>query len=225
MEGERLCIDDWADCAHPSVTPAGLKRREAILCAATRLFAHRGYQGTRVSDIAAASDVNKATLYHYHPSKASLLYDIFRLAASATMAAVELDPTVRPVQAIHECTVNLLRMVARDPHGMAVYTKESPFIAEWLSAKQVESIRFAETTVYRRIADIMDHGVTDGSFRPCDSHILALGYLGMTIGSHRWLTPIDIDSADRIADEIASTFIRGLTRRLADDAASQVRNV
>ena len=48
--------------------------RERILEAAEIVFARRGLDGTRVREIAAAAEVNGATLYTYFPSK-RLLYE------------------------------------------------------------------------------------------------------------------------------------------------------
>jgi AcrR family transcriptional regulator len=39
--------------------------RERIIKAATQLFSQKGYDATRVSDIATAADVNKALIYYY----------------------------------------------------------------------------------------------------------------------------------------------------------------
>jgi len=32
-------------------------------------------------------------------------------------------------------------------------------------------------------------GISSGEFYECDSHVLALGYIGMTLGAYRWLRP------------------------------------
>jgi TetR/AcrR family transcriptional regulator len=47
--------------------------REAILAAAAQLFATRGYTATTMNEVAAASGVSKATLYHYVRDKHELL--------------------------------------------------------------------------------------------------------------------------------------------------------
>jgi AcrR family transcriptional regulator len=53
-----------------SEAPAnGLTRREELLAVATKLFAARGYHGTRMDDVADAVGLNKATVYHYYASK------------------------------------------------------------------------------------------------------------------------------------------------------------
>jgi AcrR family transcriptional regulator len=47
--------------------------REQILATARRLFAERGYDGCRVSDIASQSGMSQGNIYWYFPSKEALL--------------------------------------------------------------------------------------------------------------------------------------------------------
>lgn len=75
-----------------SSTPNGQTRREELLAVATKLFAARGYHGTRMDDVADVIGLNKATVYHYYASKSLILYDIYQQAAERTLAAVHDDP-------------------------------------------------------------------------------------------------------------------------------------
>ena len=61
----------------------GLTRREELLVVATKLFAARGYHGTRMDDVADVVGLNKATVYHYYASKSLILFDIYQRATSA----------------------------------------------------------------------------------------------------------------------------------------------
>src|ERR1700709_1349728 len=82
-----------------SPTPGnGVTRREELLTVATKLFAARGYHGTRMDDVADAVGLNKATVYHYYASKSLILYDIYTSAADRTLAAVHDDPTMSAPQ-------------------------------------------------------------------------------------------------------------------------------
>src|SRR5690242_8785380 len=60
----------------PGVTAA--ETRERLLAAAADAFAERGYDGTRVADIAAAAGVSNGALYAHFTSKADLLVDALR---------------------------------------------------------------------------------------------------------------------------------------------------
>ncbi len=70
--------------------PAG-ERRSTIERAAERLFAQRGYSGTRIDDIARAAGVTKPVLYRHFASKESLHRALLEHHRDA-LAADALDP-------------------------------------------------------------------------------------------------------------------------------------
>src|SRR3984885_12896255 len=63
--------------AAPSPCPPA-EPRERLLGAAAEIFAERGYDGTRVADIAAAAGVSNGALYSHFASKAELLIQALR---------------------------------------------------------------------------------------------------------------------------------------------------
>jgi TetR/AcrR family transcriptional repressor of nem operon len=67
--------------------------RERLLRAAADVFARRGYEGTRVADIAAATGLSNGALYAYFGSKAELLVDALRTHGRRLLAElVAADP-------------------------------------------------------------------------------------------------------------------------------------
>lgn len=67
--------------------------RERLLLAAADAFARRGYDGTRVADIAAAADVSSGALYAHFGSKAELLVAALRTHGRRLLAeALGADP-------------------------------------------------------------------------------------------------------------------------------------
>jgi len=83
--------------------------RERLLLAAADVFARRGYDGTRVADIAAAADVSSGALYAHFASKAELLVAALRRHGRQLLAeALATDPG-RPVAGL------LLRIGRRLP--------------------------------------------------------------------------------------------------------------
>jgi len=59
---------------------------------------------------------------------------------------------------------------------------------------------------------LIDRGIASGEFFECDSHVVALGYIGMTMGAYRWLRPDGRRSAQEIAAEFSTALLRGLIR-------------
>jgi len=66
-----------------------LAREVAILSAALRMFAERGYDGARIEDIADAAGIGKGTLYVYFASKQAVLEGVVRAAAEPSLAAID----------------------------------------------------------------------------------------------------------------------------------------
>jgi TetR/AcrR family transcriptional regulator, fatty acid metabolism regulator protein len=62
-------------------------KREAILRAATRVFARNGYFNSKVADIARAADVADGTVYLYFKSKEEILHSIFDQNMAEAIAA------------------------------------------------------------------------------------------------------------------------------------------
>ncbi|MGD0064237.1 MAG: TetR/AcrR family transcriptional regulator [Streptosporangiaceae bacterium] len=71
--------------------------RERLLRAAADVFARRGYDGTRVADIAAAADVSSGALYAHFGSKAELLVAALRTHGRRLLAEVLAADPARPI--------------------------------------------------------------------------------------------------------------------------------
>ena len=84
-------------------------KREAILRAATRVFARNGYFSSKVADIARAADVADGTVYLYFKSKEEILHSIFdqnmaeAIAACRKLIAKSRDPgeKLRRIATLH----------------------------------------------------------------------------------------------------------------------------
>jgi AcrR family transcriptional regulator len=101
-------------------------RRRALLDAAVRVFARKGFHAARVGDIAAEAGVAHGLLYHYFASKDELLETIFRetwselVAALAAVEAVE-EPAREKVR---KTAAIVLRAWQRDPDLVRVLVRE-----------------------------------------------------------------------------------------------------
>ena len=84
-------------------------KREAILRAATRVFARNGYFNSKVADIAGAAGVADGTVYLYFKSKEEILHSIFdqnmaeAIASARKLTAKLNDPRqkLRRIAALH----------------------------------------------------------------------------------------------------------------------------
>lgn len=79
------------------------RQREALVDAAIDLFRDRGFEQTRIEDIAEAADVSVPTVYNYFPTKQQLLLAIVRRnteESARLTAAIAGKPPRDPVDAI-----------------------------------------------------------------------------------------------------------------------------
>lgn len=188
-------------------------RKAELLDVSTKLFAARGFHGTRMDDVAEAANLNKATVYHYFASKALLLYDIYLRATDETLAIFQaVDEEETAADALRAYTTLTLALIARRPEQAAVYFLESPYLNEWLDEDQVKEIRSREHLFQEKVQGIIERGIRNGEFLECDSRIVALGYIGMTTGAYRWMQTRGRLSPDDISDEFADVFLRGLAQ-------------
>src|SRR5687767_13082499 len=67
--------------------PVITDKREAILRAAIRVFAHNGYFNSKVADIASEAGVADGTVYLYFKSKEEILHSIFDRSMEEAIAA------------------------------------------------------------------------------------------------------------------------------------------
>ncbi len=138
--------------AGPKATP----RRERILSAAVREFAHNGLAGARIEKIAAAAGVNKQLLFHYFGSKDGL----YRAALESVLAAAsEARAGGSPVE-------RLTRLVAQSSATM----ESHPALLSLLAAKgtgepAVEVVRSWRRSTMSAARGILEDGQRAGYVR------------------------------------------------------------
>ncbi len=87
-----------------------LESKNNILKAAERLFAEKGFDGTRVDDIAAEAGVNKALIYYYFKSKDEILEVLFDNLISEAKTVVNSTLEHMPDMGIEENYKRLITM-------------------------------------------------------------------------------------------------------------------
>ncbi len=140
--------------------------REAILRAATKVFARYGYEGGSVEKISRAAKSYDRMIYYYFGSKEGLfvavLEGIYQRMDEAE-AAMALD-MARPVEALTEVIRFVLGYYRRNPDFVTLLNTENlhkgRHIAKSLRAREYSSRAVAV------IASILESGAQQGLFRP-----------------------------------------------------------
>lgn len=78
-----------ASAAKPSRDARGNARREAILAAALDEFSARGFEGTRLDDVAARAGIAKGTIYLYFRDKESLFQELISTMLTPLVGTIE----------------------------------------------------------------------------------------------------------------------------------------
>jgi AcrR family transcriptional regulator len=144
-----------------SIASPATDKRRVILDAAVRVFARRGYHGSRVGDIATEAGVAHGLLYHYFSSKDEVLETVFRENFGELLErfrAVERsnEPAAQKLEGIAKI---LLRTWRNDPDLVTVMVREVARSPQLQS--QVEEVREAFTILQR----VIEQGQADGTFR------------------------------------------------------------
>jgi AcrR family transcriptional regulator len=84
------------------------ERRQAILDAALEEFAARGFEATRLDDVARRARIAKGTIYLYFRDKESLFQELVRAMVSPLVGAIAAAPLDElPIRAVVEMIVDL----------------------------------------------------------------------------------------------------------------------
>lgn len=101
--------------------------RKAIHDGAIRLFGEQGFAGTTIDQIAEAADVSRATVFHYFPTKESIVFGDAPQAIAALAALLEDAPEVVP--AVREWLRGLTGWIEPDLQLQRRLAREGPDIA------------------------------------------------------------------------------------------------
>jgi AcrR family transcriptional regulator len=142
---------------------AAADKRRQILDAAVRVFARRGFNGCRVSDIADEAQVAYGLVYHYFRSKDEVLDTLFLERWNVMLEVIrELDDQdIAAREKLYAITSFIVDSYRHDPELMKVIIVEVTRAANSFGRTHLAKIREA----YELIAGIVERAQADGTFR------------------------------------------------------------
>jgi TetR/AcrR family fatty acid metabolism transcriptional regulator len=149
--------------------PGGVLRRSArtrerILAAATRVFARRGFHGSRVSDIAEEAGMAYGLVYHHFRNKEEILAAIYAekwgeyIAYLIELSHRPLSFADRMARLVHFW----VRIFRQDPDLMTVIINEITRSYEFMESHDIATVLAA----FDAIQVIVDEGLRSGEVRP-----------------------------------------------------------
>ena len=143
--------------------PATLEQARAVVDAAARLFAERGYHGTSMRDIAQEFSLNPGSLYLYIRSKEQLLQSICEFVLDL------LERNLDDVESLGTDTMTALRLIARGELGIHVEHRDWYRVYETeyrhLTGDALERVLKGRRTLDVRLQDILPDGEGGGVLR------------------------------------------------------------
>jgi TetR/AcrR family transcriptional regulator, cholesterol catabolism regulator len=193
----------------PTATREPRDRHRAILETAARLICEKGYEGASIQDIAEATGLTKAGLYHYIRSKEHLLLDIqnygmdvFEEQVLAQVIAIP-DPLAR-LRACMDRNILLVthgwsKEVTIILHEHATLTGEA---RTHINARKRRYVRFLESS--------FAEAVRAKQIRPVNPKVAAFAFLGMVLWIYKWFRPDGAISAEELSKDMQDLFFGGL---------------
>jgi AcrR family transcriptional regulator len=195
-------------------------QRDALLAAAARLFAERGYAAASVAEIAQALGVSKALLYHYYRDKEQLLFDIVDRYLDGLLALVaEVQAQRLPAEANLR---TLIERLMRAYEHSAAYHRVLVQDVKYLSTAHRNRARARQRRVVEAFADAivavapeLQKGVL---LKP-----VTMVLFGMMNWTFTWLRENGALSYAGLAPVVAGIFLGGV-RQIKALRAPQTKN-
>jgi AcrR family transcriptional regulator len=189
------------------------ERRTEIVAAAAQMFKRNGYRGTKLSDVAEALGLDRASLYYYIGSKEELFHEVVGGAVEANAAAAEEirdGPGTAP-EKLRRLIVGLMVSYAEAYPFLYVYIQENLGPVRDRSPWAREMARHNKRYENAVVA-IVQSGVDEGTLRTdTQPWVIAFGIIGMAAWSNRWFNPVESSvPAEEIGRAYADTLLRGL---------------
>ena len=185
------------------------RTRQRILAESARVFNRRGYHATTLDDIAHAVGMTKPALYYYVKSKSDVLFQCHQKALDIAMDAVRnaLASAPRPDEQLRLVFTRYIESMTDELSGLVVLLYEGALSPEL--HKRILEQRDAYEGALRQIVDA---GIAQGVFAPCDSKVVVFAILGALNWISRWYDPSGPARAEEIAETFSWYLVRGLER-------------
>jgi AcrR family transcriptional regulator len=197
--------------------PGDAKRSELIRGAA-ELFDTKGYHRTSMADIAAATGLQKPTLYHYFTSKEDLLFMIHEEFASQMLGRMQSRESIPMVgsQRLLEAMVDILEVI----HSHRGYVRSFWDHVGELSPENQAKVHPMRARLQAHVEQIIQDCIDSGEFRPVDAHMAAFAVWGVTSWAMKWYQPGGRLKPRDIAYQFWDFFVHGFASDVAQRRAS-----
>jgi len=178
---------------------------------AARCFLERGFTGTKLSDVADALNITKPALYHYFPSKESILDECYRLGLELIEAhSVRIGASSGSgLDKVRDFIVAYTTEVATVEYGMCLGRLDD----QALSPETRKRVRSSKRRVDRRLRAFIAEGMADGSIAPGDPKLYSFAIAGALNWIAQWYQVGGGLKPNEIAAQYAALLVNGMATR------------
>ena len=193
--------------------PAIADKREAILRAAVKVFARKGYFNSKVSDVASEAGIADGTVYLYFKSKDEILHSIFDQAMSRFIAEgkSELAAIEKPKDRLQRIAEMRLERLGADRDLAIVFQVELrgsiKFMQEFSAAGFADYLDIIRKTV----EDGQSSGVFRGDIKPVIAAKILYGALDEMVTN--WILSKKDYDLRPMSGEVLKIFFAGMASK------------
>jgi AcrR family transcriptional regulator len=187
-------------------------RRKKILETAAKVICDKGYEGTSIQDIAEATGLTKAGLYHHIRSKEHLLHEIINYGMDVFEEQV-LDQVMAiadPLERLKSCMEKNILLVT---HG---WSKEVIIILHehaTLHGQARAQINARKKRYVHFLENSFAEAMRAQRIRRVQPKVAAFAFLGMVLWIYKWFRADGEVSEAELVKEMQNVFFGGLERR------------
>jgi len=152
--------------------------REALLAAARRVFANRGFEGTSIREIAEAAKVNKAMIYYHFKDKV----DLYRAVLSSSFTELQkiweddiFESSASAREKLQTYIEGFIRFEQGNEELRRIFSTDFTGFGE--NVKWTADNYFAEN--YSRLAAIIEDGARSGEIKKVKTQLAIITLIGM----------------------------------------------
>lgn len=185
-------------------------KRKRIVEAARRLFYEKGYEPTKLDDIAERLGVTKQFIYSYYQTKNDLLNEIAEqciqecLDVQARILASKLSIAEKLTRIVEEVT----QVIIANQANTIIYLREEMNLDSEIARK----IREQRNEFDHRIMKLLRDGVRAGVLRVVDERVTARCIGGILVWCALWYRDLGVLSPAAIAGLISQNVMRMVSR-------------
>ena len=176
---------------------------------AAELFAHKGFAGTTLQDIADAMGTSRTALYYYVKNKEDLLAKLVAEVSqelAGTLRGIRRKAGLSPEEQLRQMVqAHVAQMTSRSVRFRLLILSEGDLPPDLTRAH-----RNAKRTIRDELAAAIAEGVRSGVFRPVDERIAAYTIVGMCNWTAFWFRPGPDHPAGPVVDLVADMALHSV---------------